>query len=76
MRFLQATILIIFLAAVAAFALQNNALTKVTFLAWEISAPLSLMVVAVYLLGMISGGAVLGFVRRSIRRVSEQPQSR
>ena len=76
MRIFQAAILIIFLASIAAFALQNNALTRVRFLAWEISAPLSLMIVGVYLLGMISGGAVLGFVRRSIRRVSEHPQAR
>ena len=76
MRFFQATILIIFLAAVAAFALQNNGLTRVAFLAWEVSAPLSLLIVGVYVLGMISGGAVFGFVRRSIRRVSEQPQAR
>jgi uncharacterized integral membrane protein len=68
MRFLQATILIVFLAAVAAFALQNNGSTRVAFLAWEFSAPLSLLIVGVYLLGMISGGAVLGFVQWSIRR--------
>jgi uncharacterized integral membrane protein len=76
MRFVQATILIVFLAAVAAFALQNNVLTRIAFLAWEVSAPLSLLIVGVYLLGMISGGAVLGFVRRSIRRVSEHPQAK
>jgi len=75
MRFLQATILILFLASVAAFALQNNALTPVKFLAWGVSAPLSLLIVGVYLLGMISGGAVVGFLRRSIRRVSEHPRS-
>jgi len=76
MRFLQATILIVFLAAVATFAIQNNELTKISFLRWELTSPLSLLIVGVYLLGMISGGAVLGFVRRSIRRVSEQPQAR
>ena len=74
MRFLQATILIVFLGAVAAFALQNNTLTPVRFLTWGFSAPLSLLIVGVYLLGMISGGAVLGFVRRSLRKVSENPQ--
>jgi lipopolysaccharide assembly protein A len=75
MRFIQATILIVFLASVAAFALQNNVTTQVRFLTWEVAAPLSLLVVGVYLLGMVSGGAVLGFVRRSIRRVSEHPQA-
>ena len=76
MRFFQATILIVFLAMVAAFAIQNNGLAKVSFLIWEISAPLSILIVGVYVLGMLSGGAVFGFVRRSIRRVSEHPQSR
>lgn len=74
MRFLQATVLIVFLASVAAFALQNNALTPVRFLAWGVSAPLSLLIVGVYVLGMISGGAVFGFVRRSLRRVSDAPR--
>jgi len=76
MRFLQATILIVFLASVAVFALQNNGLTRLRFMAWEASAPLSLLVVGVYVLGMISGGAVFGFIRRSIRSVSEHPQPR
>jgi lipopolysaccharide assembly protein A len=76
MRFLQATLLIAFLAAVAAFALQNNALVEVQFLAWGFKAPQAVVIVGVYLLGMISGGAVFGFVRRSLRRVSEPPKPR
>jgi len=73
-RFLQITLLLAFLAAVAAFALQNNALVAVRFLAWGISAPISLLVVGVYLLGMISGGALIGFLRRSLRQVPESPR--
>ncbi|WP_435009661.1 lipopolysaccharide assembly protein LapA domain-containing protein [Tundrisphaera lichenicola] len=75
MRFLQITVLLIFLASVGAFAVQNNDLTSVRFLVWQLSAPLSLLIVIVYLFGMISGGAVVGFLRRSIRRVSEHPQA-
>jgi uncharacterized integral membrane protein len=75
MRFFQATLLLVFLGAVAAFALQNNGLVSVKFLAWGLSAPLSVLIVGVYVLGMISGGAVFGFIRRSIRKVSEHPQS-
>ena len=74
MRFFQASLLIAFLFAVAAFAIQNNELTAVQFLAWGFKSPLSLLIVGVYLLGMISGGAVFGFVRRTIRRVSDQPR--
>ncbi len=74
MRFLQITLLLTFLAAVAAFAIQNNSLIDVRFLTWRVSAPISLLVVGVYLLGMISGGAVVGFLRRSLRQVPEPPR--
>ena len=75
MRFIQATLLLVFLAAVAAFALQNNELIDLQFLGWGVRAPISILVVGVYLLGMISGGAVFGFIRRSLRTVSERPAS-
>lgn len=73
MRFIQATLLLIFLGAVAIFALQNNTLIPIRFLNWGVTAPTSLMVVGIYLLGMISGGAVFGFIRLSLRKVSERP---
>ena len=73
MRMIQATLLLVFLASVAAFAVQNNDLVSVRFLSWGLKAPLSALIVGVYLLGMISGGALFGFLRRSIRRISEQP---
>lgn len=76
MRLIQATLLLLFLGAVGIFALQNNELTPVKFLNWSITAPTSIMVVVIYLLGMISGGAVFGFIRLSLRRVAEQPAAR
>ena len=75
MRFIQATLLLLFLAAVGIFAIQNNAMTTVQFWTWKVSAPSSIVVVGVYLLGMISGGAVFGFIRLSLRKVSERPAS-
>ncbi len=74
MRFLQALILIVFLAAIAVFALQNNVVTTINYPGGSRSLPLPLLIVGVYLLGMVSGGAVVGFIRRSIRNVSEQPR--
>ncbi len=73
MRLFQAMLLLLFLAAVAAFALQNNDLIPVKFLTWGLTAPISVLAVGIYLLGMISGGAVFGFIRRSLRKVSELP---
>lgn len=73
MRVIQAVLLLLFLGAVGAFALQNNNLTDLKFLTWGVRAPISILVVGVYLLGMISGGAVFGFIRLSLRKVAERP---
>ena len=75
MRLIQATLLLLFLAAVGAFALQNNNTTDIKFLTWGVRAPISVLVVGVYLLGMISGGAVFGLIRLSLRKIAERPAS-
>ncbi|WP_435017426.1 lipopolysaccharide assembly protein LapA domain-containing protein [Tundrisphaera sp. TA3] len=73
MRFIQVTVLLVFLMAIAVFAVQNNEAVAVKFLVWKATAPMALMIVTIYLFGMVSGGAVLGFIRRSIRKASERP---
>lgn len=74
MRYVQAAILLVFLAAVGLFAAQNMQAITVKFLGWSISAPVALLAVAVYLLGMLTGWTVIAFLRRSIHRVSEVPR--
>lgn len=73
MRFLYILILLIVTAAVALFAVQNDERVTLHYLdrslPWPI--PLSLLIGAVYLLGMVSGGTVAGFFRRTWRRVRE-----
>lgn len=71
MRTLQALLLLIFLAAVGLFAVQNTAATPVRFLDRSVTAPLALLIVGVYVLGMLSGWTVVSFLRRSIRGVSD-----
>ncbi len=71
MRYVQGFLLLIFLGAVAIFALQNREPVELQFLNWGLRAPLALEVVAVYLLGMISGWTVVAFVRRSLHRVTQ-----
>jgi uncharacterized integral membrane protein len=72
MRYVQGFLLLIFLGAVAIFALQNRELVVLQFLNWSLRVPLALEVVAVYLLGMVSGWTVVAFVRRSIHRVTQE----
>jgi len=72
MRYVQGFLLLIFLGAVAIFALQNRDPVELQFLNWSLRAPLAMEVVAVYLLGMVSGWTVVAFVRRSIHRVTQE----
>ncbi len=71
MRYVQAAILIAFLGVVAVFALQNTQAVTVRFLNGVLVCPLALLVVAVYLLGMLTGWTVISFVRHSLKRVAQ-----
>jgi lipopolysaccharide assembly protein A len=74
MRILQGILLLVFLGAVGVFAAQNDAVITVRFLRWSMGAPLALLTLAVYGLGMLTGWTVVAFVARSIRRVSARPR--
>jgi len=73
MRFVQAIILLAFLGTIGIFAVQNTSVVTVRFLNWAVTAPLALVTVAVYLLGMLTGWTVVAFMTRSLRRVTEHP---
>lgn len=73
MRFLYAVVLLVFLGAVAVFAFQNNKPMEIRFLDRSVVAPVPLVTLASYGLGMLSGWTVVGFLRSSIRRVTEEP---
>jgi len=71
MRTLQSLIFLIVLVAILIFAVQNSDTQSLRFLRMRLDAPMSLVIVAFYLLGMISGWSVVGFLSRSFRRVTE-----
>ena len=73
MRFIQAVLLLVFLGAIALFAVQNTWPITVDFAKWTITGPVALMAIAAYVLGMLSGWTVVSYLSRSIRRVSERP---
>ena len=68
MRLIQAVLFLAFLLLIGVFAAQNTGVVTVNFLAWNLQQPIALLTVAVYVLGMLSGWAVLAFMRRSLRR--------
>jgi uncharacterized membrane protein YciS (DUF1049 family) len=75
MRFLYFLVLVIIIAALAVFAVQNNEPVTLNYLDRSVTSPLSWLIAAVYLLGMVSGWTVVGFVRRTLRRVTERRES-
>jgi lipopolysaccharide assembly protein A len=72
MRFIQAIILLVFLGAIGLFAVQNTEPITVAFWTWKATGPVALLAIVAYLLGMVSGGTVVSFFRRSLQRVSER----
>jgi uncharacterized membrane protein YciS (DUF1049 family) len=71
MRWVYLTILVLIVAAVAIFVVQNDESVDLRFLGQGVSVRLSLLLVAVYLLGMVTGWSVVGFLKRSVQRVTE-----
>ena len=71
MRVIHAAILILFAVAIGVFCVQNMETVAVDYLGWSVSLPLPGLVLLIYLIGMISGWAVLSYLRHSLRRVTE-----
>jgi uncharacterized integral membrane protein len=71
MRLVYCCILLILVAAVLVFAVQNNETVTVRYLDWNISCSLALPIAVVYLQGMVSGCTVVGYLKRSPQRVTE-----
>jgi lipopolysaccharide assembly protein A len=71
MRFLSFLFLLAFAGAVALFAWQNQQELTLTFLDWTVDAPMSLIIGAAFVLGMLSGWSLLRLVRRSVHRTAE-----
>ena len=74
MRVLYFSVLVIIMAALAIFAYQNNESVTLQYFRRSITLPMSMLIAAVYVLGMLSGWTVVGFLRRSWRGAMERPQ--
>ncbi|WP_043769806.1 LapA family protein [Algiphilus aromaticivorans] len=67
MRFIYSLLVVVLAAIVAIFAFQNLKLVTISFLAMRIELPVALLVVGVYFLGLLTGGALLALVRSVLR---------
>lgn len=71
MRVINAIILILFLAAIGVFCVQNTGTVSLEFLKYGTDLPLPGLVLIAYAMGMVSGWAVLSYLRRSVRQLTE-----
>jgi len=67
MRWVYLIVIIVFVAAIVAFAIQNRELVTMSFPGLSVRAPLAVMAVIVYVLGAITGGSLFALLRRSVQ---------
>jgi uncharacterized membrane protein YciS (DUF1049 family) len=65
-------VLVLLVAAVSVFAWQNTEQVTLRYLDRSVTQPLSLLIAVFYFLGMLSGWTVVGFLRRSLKRVTDR----
>jgi uncharacterized integral membrane protein len=67
MRWAYLIIVILFVAAIVLFGIQNLGLVTMSFLGFSVRAPLAVVAVIVYVLGAITGGSLYALLRKSIQ---------
>jgi putative membrane protein len=67
MRYVYLALIILITLAVLTFKIQNLDSVTVSFLSFSITAPVSLLMLGVYFLGMFTGGMVVSLVRGWVR---------
>jgi uncharacterized integral membrane protein len=70
MRWVYLVLLLVIVAVIVVFVAENRENQTVLFFNQKITAPLSIFFVAVYFLGMWSGGTVVGFIKRAYQRAT------
>ena len=71
MRVISLLFLILLVAFLVILAIENNRPSTITVFQWSWELPFPALVVALYVLGMLTGWALIGAVKRSWRRVTD-----
>jgi lipopolysaccharide assembly protein A len=67
MRWVYLIIVIVFVAALVIFGIQNLQTVTMSFLGFSVSAPLVVVAVILYVLGAITGGSLYALLRKSVQ---------
>jgi uncharacterized integral membrane protein len=76
MRWVYLILLLVIVTVIVVFIVENRKDETVWLFNQKIDAPLSLIFVAVYFLGMWSGGTVVGFVKRAYQHATEHEEQK
>ena len=71
MRYVYIGLAVLVTVAVLLFKVQNLESVTISFLTMSVTLPLSVAVVAIYFLGMISGGSLIAGMRSLIQKARE-----
>ena len=66
-RYFHIALIVVFTTLVLLFKVQNIDNVTVSLLTWSVTLPLSLLLIGVYVLGMLTGRALVGLLRESVR---------
>ena len=67
MRWVHIIVIVLFVAVMIVFVVQNRASVTMAFFGFSVHAPLAILAAIVYLLGAASGGSLFALLRKSVR---------
>jgi uncharacterized integral membrane protein len=76
MRWVYLVLFVVIVVVIVVFIVQNHENETVMFFNQRITAPLSLIFVAIYFLGMWSGGTVVAFIKRAYHQATEREEQK
>jgi hypothetical protein len=76
MRWVYLVLFLVIVTVIVDFIFENRENQTVSLFRQNITAPLSFLFVAVYFLGMWSGGTVVAFVKRAYHHATEREEQK
>ncbi len=67
MRWVYIVVIVLFVAVIVIFAVQNLGAVTMSFMGFSVRAPLALLAAIVYILGAVTGGGLFALLRKSVR---------
>jgi lipopolysaccharide assembly protein A len=74
MRYIYIALIVLLTAVVLLFNFQNLSSVTISLLGMSVTLPVSVLVILVYVLGMVTGGALFSLVRRWARGATQRPR--